>query len=321
MRFGTLIPHFGEFASRDAVVGLSRKAEELGYDSLWVRDHLVWQPHGMEGNDRTFVDPFVALAAAAAVTERIQLGTAVTIPVRWPLKLAQNFASLSFVSGGRVVAGIGLGAKPEEFAAAGLDAEQREAIFQETVAILRQAWTGEVNHDGDVFQIHEIELFPKPIADIPILYGGTTPAGVRRAVRYADGWYCGRLPMATLDRRLAQILEMPEAAGRDIPKVIQPLVVIARDREDARRRIPVEEVAHSSEGSRFWVRPASGDFETLEDLRGLVVWGTPGDVADQIQEFAARGIDDFVFDFRLQYDEYPAALELVGREVLPRVRQ
>lgn len=321
MRFGTLMPHFGAYASRASIVDFSRRTEELGFDSLWVRDHLIWKPHGIDGTDRTFVEPFVALGAAAAVTERIELGTGVTIPVRWPMKLAQDFAALSFIAGGRVAAGIGLGANPAEFAAAGFSADDREAIFTETVEIVQQAWQGPVLHSGQRFHIDDVEIWPKPVKPIPLLYGGATPAGTRRAVRYTDGWYCGRLPMATLDKRLELIASMPEAQGRHIRKVIQPLTMIDRDRETARRRIPVANVAASSEGAKFWVPPPSGGFKTAEDLEGLVLWGSPEDIVGQLQAFQERGIDDIIFDLRLQFEEYASVLETIGTKILPAARE
>ena len=320
MRFGTLIPHFGQYASRDSIIRLAARAEESGFDSLWARDHLIWKPHGIDGTDRTFVEPFVTLAAAAAVTSHVELGTAVTIPVRWPLKLAQEFANLSFVAGGRVTAGIGLGANPAEFAAAGFRPEDREAIFAESVDILRQAWAGPVHYAGEVFRIDGVELWPKPLNEIAIMYGRTTPAGARRAVRYTDGWFCGRLPMATLDNRLELIASMPEAQGRHIRTSIQPLVMIDRTREAARRRIPVAAVAQSSEGAKFWVPPPSGGFERAEDLEGLVLWGTAEDIVEQALQFEERGIDDLIFDLRLQFEEFEWALDHLGEHVLPVLR-
>lgn len=318
MRFGTLVPHFGEHASRDSIVRLAQKAEELGYRSLWARDHLIWHPHGMEGSNKTFIDPFIALAAMSAVTTECTLGTGVVIPIRWPLKLAQEFASLSFLNGGRVIAGIGLGADPAEFAGAGLSAEQKDPIFRETVDICRRAWRdGQVAHHGEVFNIEPTELLPLPVEPIPIVYGGNTPAAVRRAVEKTDGWYPGRLPMATLRKRLEYLKEQRGDDTRPFRTVIQPLVVVARSREEAERLVPIEEVAGSSQGSKFWVRPESGEFRTIEDLAGLVVCGTPQQVAEQVAEFAELGIDEFIFDFRLQYAAYEDVLELVGEEVLP----
>ena len=95
------------------------------------------------------------------------------------MKLAQNFSSLSFLNNGRVIAGIGLGYSPNEFAAAGLDVEKREEILRETIDICRQAWgDGLVDYAGEVFEVEEVELAPRPVEDIPIVYGGNTPRAV-----------------------------------------------------------------------------------------------------------------------------------------------
>jgi probable F420-dependent oxidoreductase len=317
MRIGTLVPHFGEFASRDSIVRLAARAEQLGYRSLWVRDHLIWSPHGMEGDNKTFLDPFVTLAAVSAVTTECTLGTAVVIPTRWPLKLAQEFASLSFLNEGRIVAGIGLGASPAEFAGAGLDAEQKEGIFRDTVAICRQVWDqGWVEFSGEVFDVERTEILPMPVERIPIVYGGNTPASVRRAVEHADGWYPGRLPIATLRKRLDYLAEQ-NVEGKPMMTYNQPLVVIADSWEAAAAKVPIKEVATSSQGSKFWVKPESGSFDTVQDLAGLVICGTPEQVAEQVAEQAELGIDEFVFDFRLQFDEYERALDMVGEAVLP----
>jgi probable F420-dependent oxidoreductase len=320
MRFGTLIPHFGGYATRDAIIRESRRAEDLGFDALWVRDHLVWEPHGIEGSDKTFIDPFEVLSAAAAVTDRINLGTAVVIPTRWPLKLAQECAGLSFLSGGRLTVGIGLGFNPKEFAAVGLRAEDREQIFEETIEILRAAWApGAITHDGTLFQIDKVEIEPKPVAPIPIVYGGSTPAAVRRAVSKTDGWHCGRLPIATLDARLAQIKGL--AAGRKVETIVQPLVVVAENLDAAASRVPMELLLASSEGSRFWVRPEGREFRTLDDLKGLVLFGSPQDIVNQAKELMERQIDELVFDLRLQFDDYSSVLKLIGQEVLPALRE
>ncbi len=81
MTYGVLVPHFGEHATANRIVAGSRRAEELGFDAVWVRDHLLWKPHGMEGTDRTFIEPLASLNSIGAVTERIYLGTAVPRPL------------------------------------------------------------------------------------------------------------------------------------------------------------------------------------------------------------------------------------------------
>src|SRR6185437_16152169 len=136
MTYGVLLPHFGQEASPERIIGGAVRAEHAGFDAVWVRDHLLWEPHGMEGDDPTFVEPLAVLAAIASRTSRIFLGTAVLIPVRWPLKLAQDLASLSYLAGGRVVAGLGLGSGQKELGAVGFQRAQRKKIFVETTEIV-----------------------------------------------------------------------------------------------------------------------------------------------------------------------------------------
>ena len=323
-RIGLLVPHFGEFASNETILDLSVEAEQLGFQSFWVRDHLIWEPHGMEGSNNTFLDPFIILGALAAVLNDAVLGTGVVIPTRWPLKLAQNFSSLSFLNNGNVVAGIGLGANPLEFAAAGFAAEDREQIFIETVDILHKAWNDEiVEYSGDIFSVSDVTIRPKPVEEIPVIYGGSSPAAVRRAVQYTAGWYPGRLPIDTLKARLAYLETQGEKFERrrdSMDVVIQPLVVIGDTRLEAVERVPIEEVARSSEGSKLWKLPESGMFETINDLRGLVVVGTSDEVCEQLEELISLGIDELIIDFRLQFDQYSYAIRKFGQEVLPRLK-
>ncbi len=321
MRFGLLLPHFGAHATPERLLRAAQDAEAFGFSSLWVRDHLVWTPHGFEGSDPTFIDPFVALAAAAAVTRSVMLGTAVVIPTRWPLKLAQDYASLSWLSGGRVVAGIGLGFNPKEFRANGFDPAQREQIFVETVEICRLVWsTNDASYNGRNFSFEDITIAPKPVAPIRFEYGGSTPAGLRRAVRYTEGWQAARLPLATLDKRMAMKRKLEEEHGKLVIASVQPITTIARRYEDAASRVPIDEMASSSESAKWWDLPPSGRFESIADLAGLNVCGDPAQVCEEVRKFVVRGIDEFIVDLRLQFDAFEDALHLFGTEVLPEFR-
>jgi alkanesulfonate monooxygenase SsuD/methylene tetrahydromethanopterin reductase-like flavin-dependent oxidoreductase (luciferase family) len=321
MKFGMLLPHCGEYCSPERLIEGSRKLEEWGYDSIWVRDHLLWHPHGMEGTNQTFVDAFITLAAVAGATSRITLGTAVLIPIRWPIKVAQNFASLSYISQRQVEAGFGMGANPAEFAGAGFRVEDREQIFVETLQICKRIWAeNDVTWHGEKFHFEDVTIEPKPIGPIPTWYGGSTIASVRRAVRYCDGWLPGRLPMATLDQRLEVLRRLNEEEGRQCRAGVIPVVCVDHNRQRALERIDVAALSTSSEGSTRWIKPPSGEWRTVEDLRGLLVFGTPEECVEQIKEFEARGVELFMFDLRLQFDEYLEAAELIGREVLPHCR-
>lgn len=316
MQFGVLLPHFGKEASPSRIIDGGKMCEALGFDSIWVRDHLIWNPHGMERAGLRFVEPFVALSAVAAVTRKITLGTAVLVPVRWPLKLSQDLASLSYIAGGRVIAGIGLGFNPEELATVGLRIEDRVDIMRETVEIARLIWKNDnVSYKGNVFSFENITIEPKPAEPIPIFGGGSTRAAIRRVAEYCDGWIPGRVPMTTFDDRIKYLRQISD---RKITLGNIPITRIDKDRDKARASIDVAALAESSDGSSHWIKPRSGKFQTIEDLEGLLIVGNPDDCAVEIEKFRTRGVEHLVFDLRLQYDRFEESLELIGKELLPR---
>ncbi len=322
MEIGVLLPHFGEHARTETLIEGSRLVEEMGYDSLWVRDHILWTPHEMEGPDKTFIEPLMTLAAVSAVTTRVKLGMAVLIPIRWPLKVAQNLAALSVLSSGRIIGGYGLGHDPAEFAAAGFRREDREEIFAETIEIMQAVWASDdVSYQGKIFSFENITLEPKPVAPIPLVYGGTTQASIRRALAWMDGWMPGRIPLATLDARLRYLEQRSAEAGKSLTVGVVPIVRVHRDREQARAGIDVPALATSSAGAKFWLPPDSGSFTTIEDLEGLVIAGTPQECKRELAKFAERGLDHVVLDLRLDFSRYLEQLELLAEVGLDELKQ
>lgn len=320
MTYGVLLPHFGKAATASRILGAGQLAEQAGLDAVWVRDHLLWEPHGMEGTDRTFVEALTTLAMIGARTSSIILGTAVLIPIRWPLKLAQDLASLSFLSGGRVIAGLGLGSGQAELAAAGFRRTDRKKIFVETTEILRAVWAGNgVEFHGQMFDMTGVSIEPKPAGYLPLWYGGTTEQSVRNAVAYCDGWMPGRIPVATLGARLDLLSQLAGEQRKAVTRSVIPLVKVDRRRDRARSGIDIAALGGSSEAAKTWIRPPGG-FETIEDLLGVVIAGEPKEVVEQIATIASRGIDHFVFDLRLQDEAFEEALDLIGTEVLPALR-
>jgi alkanesulfonate monooxygenase SsuD/methylene tetrahydromethanopterin reductase-like flavin-dependent oxidoreductase (luciferase family) len=142
---------------------------------------------------------------------------------------------------------------------------------------------------------------------------------VRNAIEHADAWMPGRIPLATLDDRLAYLAELEAERDRRLVRSIIPLVKIDTDRERARAGIDVAALAGSSEASKGWIAPEGG-FRTVDDLGGIAVIGDPDDVVRQVVEIGRRGMDHFVFDIRLQFDRFEETLELIATQVLPRVR-
>lgn len=320
MSFGVLMPHFGAHASPARVLDGARHVERLGFDAAWCRDHLLWHPHGHEeGSDVTFLEPLVTLSAIGAVTERIVVGTSVLIPVRSPLRLAQEYATLSHLTRGRVVLGIGAGHEVDELVAAGVDPAKRRQTVAETVDIVRRVWAGDhVSYAGEIFQIDDVTIRPKPAGPIPILFGGPSRAAVRLAGSHCDGWVAGIIPLDTLDARLAELRDHAAAAGRSAFVSAVPRMRIARDRAAAREGLQPAKMFH--EFLKNWVERPTGSYETLDDFRGAIWAGEPADIVEAVLEYDARGVDHFVFDLRDQFATFEETLELIAERVIPEVR-
>lgn len=324
LKFGLLLPHFCEFASAIDCLDGARKAEAFGFDSVWVRDHLVFQPHGIEGNDNTHIEGLLILSAIAATTRTISLGTSMTICHRHPIHLAQLFAGLSTISGGRVIMGIGLGGFPHEFAAAGYptDIGARAELVRTNVDICRRLWSGErITFKNEYFNFTDVALKPAPVRPIPIWYGGGTPAACRRAVEYCGGWMPARTTLATFRKLKSYLRELcAKAAKPMIGAAVMPFTSVARDRQDALSRINFE--ALISEANKFptWVKPPGGVFDTPDDIRGLVLAGTPADIVGESRAYEMAGADHIVYDLRFRYADWHEQIELLGREVLPALR-
>lgn len=321
--YGLLCPHFGPETSRDKLLEGAKKAEALGFDSLFVRDHLVFHPHGMEGTDNTFIDPFITLTAMGAVTSKIKLGFGSLIPHRHPLLCALMINSLEYMVGDRLVISLGLGNFQVEFDALGIGEWKRDELAEEQVAIMRKAWCNEhFMHEGQYYKIGEVGLKPRPSKMPEIWYAGATPASCRRAVAYCDGWLPGRITFDTYKKRTEKMREDAAAAGRKrILEGCIPITSIDVDRETALRKVNVDGLLDNANKQKFWVKPESGSFTKWEDLAGSFMVGSPDDIVNDVRRYLELGIDLIVFDFRFRFDEWDQSLEMLGKEVLPRLRK
>jgi alkanesulfonate monooxygenase SsuD/methylene tetrahydromethanopterin reductase-like flavin-dependent oxidoreductase (luciferase family) len=321
--FGLLVPHFGPDTSKDKLIEGARKAEAMGFDSVWVRDHLIFHPHGMEGTDNTFIDPFIVLAAMGAVTSKIKLGFGSLIPHRHPLLLALMLNSLEYMSGDRLALSIGLGNFQVEFDAIGMNDWKRDEVVEEQVAILREAWCKDhFDYHGKYYNFEKAGFKPRPGKLQDLWYAGGTPASVRRALASFDGWLPGRITLATYKKRVEKMRADAQEMGRK--RVLEgciPITSIDVDRETALRKVNIAGLLDNANKQKFWVKPESGSFTKWEDLEGSFMAGSPDDIVKEASKYLEAGIDQLVFDFRFRFDEWDLSLDLLGKEVLPRLRK
>ena len=212
---------------------MGRKAEELGFDSLWYAEHPATpvesnSPFPSTGGEipwtySHFDEPYIALARASAVTSKLLLGTGITlVPQRNPLILAKEVASLDFHSGGRFLFGIGTGWLREEVEIFGGDFPKRWTQTREALDVMKALWSNdEADFAGKYFKFPKVRSFPKPAQKPwpPIIIGGMAPKVIERIVAHADGWLPNRISFEELKDKRAELNERATAAGRDPKKI------------------------------------------------------------------------------------------------------
>ena len=320
-RFGLLVPHFGVEADQDLLIEGAQLAERLGYDSLWVRDHLVFHPHGMEGTDRTFIEPFVTLTYLGAKTERIGLGAATIIPFRTPILMAYSVASMSWMTRRSFDLGIGAGNFQHEFDVIGQGDLNRPEMMKEQTLIARELWSGKsVEWDSDLYQFKDVDLKPQPLYPVPVWWGGATPASARLAVDFCDGWLPGRITFPTYEARVAKIRELSAEQGKKmIWTGAVPVMSIDDNYRSAVGRMNEQGLIDNANHQKFWLKPEGGKFTKIEELDGSILAGSPDDIVRGIQRYQEIGADLLIFDFRMRFADYLQQIEILAREVLPKV--
>ena len=247
----------------------AKKAEELGFDSIWYAEHPAVPVHSNSPFPATggeipwtyshFTDPYIALARASGVTSTIKLGTGITlIPERNPLLLAKEISVLDRVSGGRFILGVGTGWLREETEIMGGDFEHRWTQTREAIEVMKELWTKEeAEYHGRYFDFPAVKSYPKPVQQPhpPVLIGGMARNVLRRVVAHADGWLPNRVTAADVEDSRARLDAMAAEAGRD-PKSITISVF-----GQAPERDLVQSLLNAG-ADRVIVRPEHVDTET-----------------------------------------------------------
>lgn len=230
MKLGFGLPMAGPGATPESIIRVARRAEELGYDSLWTWERLLVPTHPQTGyigtpdgsypeHFKRTMDPLDVLTFAAAHTARIRLGTSVLVMGHYhPLTLARRAATIDVLSGGRLDLGLGQGWSKDEHDAMGVRMQDRAKRANEFLTVLKRAWTERiVEFEGDFFQVPPsiIDLKPLQQPHPPIYLAAYAPGSMKRIATDANGWTPVGVPIGAMARMLQGIRDMAAAAGRD----------------------------------------------------------------------------------------------------------
>jgi probable F420-dependent oxidoreductase len=275
MNFGVWLPNCRHLATPDVIRSTAVRAEQLGYHSVWVSDHVVVPHANIVNFGESVFDPLVTRAVAAGATSRVRLGTTVLIvPYRNPVVTAKMISSLDALSGGRVVFGIGAGWVASESAMLGVPFAERGAMTDEYLEAMRELWTSRApSFAGKYTQFSGLTFEPKPLQKPhpPIWVGGHSRAALRRAAQFGAAWHPINRPPEELRRGRSELARLCQARGR----AVSPALTL---RNDVRILRPGESA------------PASAH-------AGRVLAGEPAALVDQITEVADCGVEHLVLEF------------------------
>lgn len=343
MKIGVKLPNSGPLTNAEGIKRVALAAESLGFDSVWVHDHvhrtaLNAEHHFVAGAVEAWKRPVVpdmyeamsTLHFVAGMTRRIQVGSSIIVlPLRNPVWLAKEAATLDQLSGGRLILGVGQGGGPyirDELAAMGEPGrgDHLRQITEEWIEVIRAVWRDDVvNYEGQHITVRDAEVFPKPSAgSLPIWYGGASRAGRRRTAKLCDGW----LPMFLLPEEIRQgmseIREIALTAGRDPSAIVaasEHWLAIDRDGDRARRR---------SEATRtgIWryvqqMPHATNETESPEFHLGRVdqanLVGDPDLIGERVQRYRSAGVDHLILRvIAHSLDELVESLQLFRESVM-----
>ncbi len=291
----------GSFETFSGFGELCRKIEDLGFDSIWLAD----------GPTRNMPEPLPVLAYASAFTNHVKLGTCVyIIPVRHPLVTAKLTATVDRLSNGRLILGVGVGWRQEEFSGTGVAFEDRGKVADECLEILRQAWEkGTVRFEGSFFRIQnvEMELHPLQKPRPEIWVGGNGLSAARRAARFGEFWIPTDFTVEEYQKgklALAEACRKSNRSPSDVRMASHLLLILDRDRSKA------EELAKTVADSLH---------TTVDDLREWSIIGDSTDIARRIEAYNEAGVTYHVFNFATRMRD-EARMELLARDVLPSFR-
>lgn len=298
---------FPEMPDARKLVEYGVRVEELGYDSVWVWDHMLL---GVEPNF-PIIDSLTVLTGIAARTTRIKMGTGILVlPLRNPVALAKQLSSMDQLSDGRLVMGMASGWYKREFDAVGIPFEKRGKLMDENLEIMHRLWSEEMvsgqymNHN-----ISKAVMYPKPAqSPIPILIGGYVERVLQRAAEGGDGWLTYFYRAEDFKKSWTKILGYAKAAGKDPDTMLNAsqLPIMVGKSKDAVRDDMMQ-----------WLN-TEWDFPEHSDCsRESAIMGTVDECVEQLREHIDAGVQKIIF---VPYKYQPDQVETIAREIIPRLK-
>lgn len=289
----------------DELVALVEQIDRCGYDSIWVADH-IWYPAAI-------LDPLLQLAQAAVVSRRLLLGIGVyLLPLRHPVPVAKQVATLDHLSEGRLIFGVGIGGEfPREYEACGVPVTERGPRLSEAIPLMRKLLSGEpVEHAGRYYpSFGGIALQPpaRQPGGPPIWVGGRAEAALARAGRLADGWIAYVVTPEMFRTALGKIAAAADKAGRRVERFGTGHLLFTRLDDTYEQAL---EAATRTLSTRY-----GSDMRRAAERYGAL--GRPEQVAEKIRAFHAAGVRHLSIDLLGPYEERPEHIDRFAREVLP----
>jgi len=341
VEFGVHLPHSGLFANPIEIRRVGLEAEKLGYDCVWVHDHISYGPNHLRNCWKTglreqfradseplFFDSLITLAYLAGITERIRLGVSIIVlPIRNVLAVGRQLISLQSFSRGRLIAGVGVGDSHEDFAAVGVDYKERGARTEESIQVLKKIFTGGTfSHHGVYYNFERADFYPIP-APIPLYIGGgvflkggtekdvLVPRVLDRVARFADGW----IPECTLQsihegREYLDAALLKYGRPKDAVKItyICTWLCLGNSDEEAQKL-----ARYSVAQTQMW----KDTIRTTNKGMLLSLIGSPKTIIRKLEEYHKAGIDGVSCGIlAADPSAYVATVRRFASEVMPSFR-
>lgn len=280
------------------------RADELEIDSIWMPDHVI--------SETPELDPTVLMSVIAARTEDVKMGPSVTtLPARNPVEVANTYANLDYLTGGRgrVILAVGLGADPRICEVVGVPASERAGRLEEAIEILRKLWTeDDVYYDGEYYQLEGITVNPKPAGGpLDVWIGGNSEAALKRVARYGDGWFPSLISPRKFGEKMDRLMGYCEEAGREVERDEAGVILLSHVDPDSDRTREVRD--------RYLERQElSIPTDTFDTC---TAFGTPAECVETVRRFVDAGCTKFVLMPVGPVSERIEQIERYRREVIP----